>query len=185
MRYRKSFDRPDARANGQSARCPRPGREASLTVSVSDANIISKTVIVNCFYKNYNRFCYFAENAGAILYNFNKAVISLNRIKDLRIKTGMKQSELSNRLNCAAMTVSRYERGEADPDIETICRLCDIFGCTADYLLGRSDRQTPELTAEEEQLLAAWASAPPEIRAIIETALAPYQQDATASAPTA
>ena len=109
----------------------------------------------------------------------------MNRIKDLRVKNGMKQSELAESLNVNAVTVSRYETGERGLDVETICRLCDIFGCTADYLLGRSDRQTPELTAEEEQLLAAWASAPPEIRAIIETALAPYQQDATASAPTA
>lgn len=97
----------------------------------------------------------------------------------------MKQPDLSKKLSCTPMTVSRYERGEADPDVDTICRLCDIFGCTADYLLGRSDRQTPELTPEEEQLLAAWAAAPLEIRAIVETALAPYQEDTTASAPTA
>lgn len=89
-------------------------------------------------------------------------------------------------LRCTPVSVSRYETGERDPDVETICRLCDIFGCTADYLLGRSSRPNPELSPEEEQLLAAWAAAPNEIRAIIRTALGPYQEDADgAAAPTA
>ena len=70
-------------------------------------------------------------------------------------------------------------------DSETICRLCDVFGCTADYLLGRSSRPEPELTPEEEQLLSAWNAAPAEIRAIVDTALAPYKKDAIESAPTA
>ena len=107
------------------------------------------------------------------------------RIRDLRLKQGMKQPDLGALLNCTAMTISRYERGEADPDVETICRLCDVFGCTADYLLGRSSRPDPVLSPEEEQLLAAWNAAPPEIRAIVDTALLPYKKDAIASAPTA
>ena len=107
------------------------------------------------------------------------------RIKNLRLKKGMLQKDLAEALKCTAVSVSRYETGERDPDVNTINRLCDIFGCTADYLLGRSDRPEPELTPEEEQLLAAWAAAPAEIRAIIDTALLPYQKDASASAPTA
>lgn len=109
----------------------------------------------------------------------------MNRIRELRTSKGWTQDDLAARLNTKRQAVGHYETGIRGLDTETICRLCDIFGCTADYLLGRSDRQTPELTAEEEQLLAAWASAPPEIRAIIETALAPYRQDATAFGPTA
>lgn len=147
--------------------------------------IISKNVIVNTVYHNSNRFCYFAENRGRLLYTFHKVVLRVNRIRDLRLSAGQKQTELADLLSCTAMTVSRYERGEADPDVETICRLCDIFGCTADYLLGRSSRPDPELSPEEEQLLAAWAAAPDEIRAIVATALGPYRQDDTVSAPTA
>lgn len=97
----------------------------------------------------------------------------------------MKQTELASLLACARTAVSKYELGQLDVSSTTICRLCDIFGCTADYLLGRSDRPDPELTPEEEHLLAAWASAPDEIRAIIDAALAPYKKDASASAPTA
>lgn len=107
------------------------------------------------------------------------------RIRDLRLKQGMKQPDLGALLNCTAMTISRYERGEADPDVETICRLCDVFGCTADYLLGRSSRPDPGLTSEEEQLLAAWAETSPRDKGLIDAILAPYKKDASASEPTA
>ena len=122
------------------------------------------------------------------MYNFNKVVFLVNRIRELRLAQGMKQPDLTCLLNCTAMSVSRYERGEADPDVATILRLCEIFGCTADYLLGRSPVAAPELSPEEEDLLLAWRAAPPEIRAIIDTALAPYREDADdpgAAAPTA
>ena len=109
----------------------------------------------------------------------------MNKIRSLRISKNMSQSDLGAILNCAAITISRYETGQRDIDSATICRLCEIFGCTADYLLGRSDRPDPELTPEEEQLLAAWAAAPSEIRTIVATALGPYKKDASVSAPTA
>ena len=112
----------------------------------------------------------------------------MNRIKDLRLGRGMRQPDLADLLNCTAMTVSRYERGEADPDIVTILRLCEIFGCTADYLLGRSPVPSPELDPQEEAMLLAWRRATPEIRAIIDAALAPYREEAApgiVSAPTA
>ena len=127
------------------------------------------------------------KSGHRLLYNFNKVVFLVNRIKELRLAQGMKQPDLACLLNCTAMTVSRYERGEADPDVSTILRLCDIFGCSADYLLGRSPLQSPELDPQEEAMLLAWRAAPPEIRAIIDTALGPYREDVpdTASAPTA
>ena len=109
----------------------------------------------------------------------------MNRIKDLRVERGWTQTELGDLLSCSDVTVGRYESEKRGLDVPTICRLCDVFGCTADYLLGRSARPDPALSPEEEQLLAAWNAAPDEIRAIIDTALLPYKKDAIASAPTA
>ena len=120
------------------------------------------------------------------MYTFTKVVVSLNRIRELRLSRGMRQPDLAEMLSCTAMTVSRYERGEADPDVATILRLCEIFGCSSDYLLGRSPLPSPDLSPEEEDLLLAWRRATPEIRSIIDAALAPYrEEDAGASAPTA
>lgn len=141
---------------------------------------------VNTVYHNSPRFGTFAENDRRLLYTFPKVVVVMNRIRDLRLAQGMSQADLAEMLNCARTAVSKYENGLLDIGSPTICRLCDIFGCTADYLLGRSTRPDPELSPEEEQLLAAWAIAPDEIRAIIRTALGPYQEDADgAAAPTA
>lgn len=106
----------------------------------------------------------------------------MNRIRDLRLQEHMNQADLAVLLNCTTATVSKYELEQRSLDVETICRLCDIFGCTADYLLGRSPLQSPELSPEEENLLLAWRAAPPEIRAIIDTALAPYKKESSHSA---
>ena len=113
----------------------------------------------------------------SMLYTFTKVVVMVNRIKDLRQQRGMDQKDLARELNCSQVSVSRYESGDRGLDVATICALCDIFGCTADYLLGRSLRPEPALTEEEARLLAAWANATPEIRAIVDAALAPYRKN--------
>lgn len=105
----------------------------------------------------------------------------LNRIRELRLKKGWKQEELAELLHTKRQTIGHYETGERGIDAETICKLCDVFGCTADYLLCRSSRPAPELTPAEEELLLAYAAATPEIRDIVDGALARYKKDAGAS----
>ena len=105
----------------------------------------------------------------------------MNRIRELRLKKGWKQEELAAMMNTTRQAIGHYETGERGIDAETICKLCDVFGCTADYLLCRSSRPAPELTPAEEGLLLAYAAATPEIRTIVDAALAPYQKSVTAS----
>lgn len=106
----------------------------------------------------------------------------MNRIKDLRIQRGMTQKELAKRLNCASTAISKYELEQLGIDSEKICILCDIFGCTADYLLCRSENATPELSAEEENLLAAYRRCDDRARDIVTLALAPFAHDESSSA---
>ena len=122
------------------------------------------------------------KNRSRSLYNLNKVVCKVNRIKDLRVSKGWTQDQLGEKVGCSGVAIGRYERALRDLDVATILRLCDIFGCTADYLLGRSPVAAPELSPEEEDMLLAWRAAPPEIRAIIDTALVPYKKDVSASA---
>ena len=111
----------------------------------------------------------------------------MNRIRELRQRNGWTQSDLAERMNTKRQAIGHYETGERGIDVATILRLCEIFGCTADYLLGRSPLPSPDLSPEEEDLLLSWRRATPEIRAIIDAALAPYREEdaAGASAPTA
>ena len=78
----------------------------------------------------------------------------MNRIEELRRENNMRQADLAAILNVKPQSVSRYERGDHNIDMDTICRLCDIFGCTADYLLCRSDVPT-EATPANYQTVSA------------------------------
>lgn len=83
----------------------------------------------------------------------------MNRIRELREAAGMYQDELGARLNVGKGAISRYELEKRQLDPPTICALCDIFGCTADYLLGRSDTSVPSVTPEQARLLKAYKDA--------------------------
>lgn len=93
---------------------------------------------------------------------------------------GLKQSDLARELHIARTAISKYENGQLDFGLNTICALCDIFGCTADYLLGRSILPAAELTEEEAAILLAWRVAPDNIRAGIRALLAPSSDAAVA-----
>lgn len=115
-----------------------------------------------------------------LLYTFDKVVDNMNRIKELRTQRGMKQADLAQLLNVTRVSVSRYETGDRSLDAPTICALCDIFGCTADYLLGRSILPAAELTEEEAVILLAWREASPQIREAIAVLLRPSSDAAVA-----
>ena len=80
----------------------------------------------------------------------------MTRIKELRQDRGWLQSDLAARLHTGKNTISRYETGERAPDVETILALCDIFGCTADYLLGRCELRSFDLADDEAALLTGY-----------------------------
>ena len=98
----------------------------------------------------------------------------MNRIRELRLQNGMKQTELARRMNCSPTTISSYETNYREIDAPTIRKLCEIFGCTADYLLGLSALPAPELTPEEESLLAAWRRCDNRAKDVVLVALAPF-----------
>ena len=104
-----------------------------------------------------------------------------NRIKELRVQKNMTQKDLALILNCAPTAVSKYELEQLGIDSEKINVLCDIFGCTADYLLCRSDNPRPVIAEEDAAVLDAYHSATKEIRAIVVTALSPYKPGAIES----
>ncbi len=63
----------------------------------------------------------------------------INRIKLLRVEKGMKQSELAEYLKVAQSTVSGWETGNYEVDHENLCKMADLFRCSIDYLLGRTN----------------------------------------------
>ncbi len=63
-----------------------------------------------------------------------KETIAKN-LAELRRANKLTQSALAEKLQYSDKAISRWERGETLPDIETLCRVCDIYGVPFEYLL--------------------------------------------------
>lgn len=70
----------------------------------------------------------------------------MNRIKILREELNMTQQELADKLDGAKSTVAMYEKGDRKPSMEVLLKLSEIFDCSIDYILGKSDIRNPEKT---------------------------------------
>jgi transcriptional regulator with XRE-family HTH domain len=78
----------------------------------------------------------------------------------------------------AKTTISGYAKGDHQVDPEMICKLCDLFGCTADYLLGRSLSPAPVMSSQDALVLEAYHALPPELRRAVDGILEPYREPA-------
>jgi len=65
-----------------------------------------------------------------------KEIIASNLVS-LRKERKLTQQQLAEKLNYSDKAVSRWENAETLPDIETLCKICDIYGVTFEYLLQR------------------------------------------------
>ena len=57
------------------------------------------------------------------------------RLRDLRTQRGLSQIELAKKLGLSNSTISMYERGEREPDFETLDLIGDFFNVDVNYLL--------------------------------------------------
>lgn len=62
------------------------------------------------------------------------------RLKEERRKKGIKAIDLARALNVSKQTVSNWENDKRNPDLETLCKLADLYGCSLDHLVGREDK---------------------------------------------
>lgn len=63
-----------------------------------------------------------------------KEIIAKNLV-ELRKSRKFTQQTLAEKLDYSDKAVSRWEHGETLPDIETLCKICDIYGVKFEYLL--------------------------------------------------
>ncbi len=61
-----------------------------------------------------------------------------SNIKKFRLKSGLKQFELAEKLYITPQSVSKWEQGLATPDIHKLCLLADVLGVSVDELLSRN-----------------------------------------------
>ena len=58
-------------------------------------------------------------------------------MKDLREDADLNQEQVANILGTSQTMYSRYERGANELPIRHMLRLCEYYGVSADYFLGR------------------------------------------------
>lgn len=71
----------------------------------------------------------------------------MNRIKQLRSETQMKQIDLAQRLKVRQTTISNWETGKTEPDTASLQKMSKIFDTTIDYILGNGNERIPQNVA--------------------------------------
>lgn len=70
------------------------------------------------------------------------------KLKNARTSLKLTQSDLAKKVNTTKGTISNYENGHSTPSNEMLVFLADALNVTTDYLLGRSDNQGVNKSAE-------------------------------------
>lgn len=61
------------------------------------------------------------------------------RIKYLRKEGLLSQVALAEKIHSNQKQISKWEKGQIEPNIDMLKRLADYFDVTVDYLVGRTD----------------------------------------------
>ena len=61
-------------------------------------------------------------------------------LSSLRRERNINQRAAASDLGISQALLSHYENGAREPGLGFVCRACDYYGVSADYLLGRSEQ---------------------------------------------
>lgn len=91
-----------------------------------------------------------------------------NRIRSVRESRGYTQSDLAHEVGLTQPAIGKIESGKSKVELENLYNLANALGCSVAYLLGVG---TDKLTANEDDLLETYRSAPDGTKAMILVAL--------------
>ena len=66
-------------------------------------------------------------------------VFFAERLHDLRVERGLKQSALAEALGTTQRRISYWETGKVEPDLISLCKIAEFFSVSLDYLVGLKD----------------------------------------------
>lgn len=75
----------------------------------------------------------------------------MERLRELRLKRGMTQTQVGALIGVSCVTIGRYEAGEREPSNAKIAALADYFGVSVDYLMGRDEGQPQPSPADRQR----------------------------------
>lgn len=65
------------------------------------------------------------------------------RIRNLREDRDLSQKTIADYLGCSQVAYSYYEIGKRALPVDLLCKLADLYNCSTDYLLGRTNEKSP------------------------------------------
>lgn len=74
----------------------------------------------------------------------------MERLKQLREAKGLYQKDVAAFLGVDRTTYVKYERGDSEPNHDTLSKLASFFDVSVDYLLGRTDVPKEAQTLDEQ-----------------------------------
>lgn len=66
-----------------------------------------------------------------------KKNLFLVRLKELRLKKGLTQTELGEKVGVKQNTFTNWEKGKREPSFENLIKLADLLEVSLDWLFGR------------------------------------------------
>lgn len=72
-----------------------------------------------------------------------------DRLRTIRIEKGFTQEELAKKMNVSQKTISSWETGRTSPKFEESRRLCELYGCTLEYLTGTKQHDCNDITIDD------------------------------------
>lgn len=81
-----------------------------------------------------------------------------NKLRNLRVKAGLTQAQLADKLNISASTIGMYEQGRREPDNRTLSKLCLELGTSGDYLLGINKGEILKTDMEVDSVISDFIS---------------------------
>ena len=80
------------------------------------------------------------------------------RIYELRAQSGMTQTQLAEKLSVTFQAISKWEKGKASPDIDSLILISDIFGVSTDYLLKGTGKECTKLPERNHHWAVAYTN---------------------------
>ncbi len=115
----------------------------------------------------------------------------MDNLRLLRNQRGMSQQKLAELLNLSQQSIYKYENNLAEPDIQTLTELSELFDVSIDYIVGNTDDPRrmnvyveTELSPRELNCLRMYRRLTAGRKKIIEMILEDYDQDRSGSTDT-
>lgn len=97
-----------------------------------------------------------------------------NFIATMRKANGMTQKDLADRINVSDKTVSRWERGESEPELSLIPVLAEIFNVSCDELL-RGEKKAPSFEENTQEASGLSKKGEKEKKRLLQNILSTYR----------